>query len=246
MQISPPYGFKRIIPLQKSHRVALSQYEVLAVQFRRMNVVPVTVSEFGASSHDYPIVFLTDNEGESFGAMAVVGVAANQNLFVTPENTWEPDAYFPAYIRRYPFCMTLLKINGNDAPERIACVERAALSERGDALFDEQGEPLPDWAERQSLLFEYEHDLARTGELCHLLTQHGLLESFVMQAIRKGSETVRMTKLYRVAEAKLSELPLEVITEFTQKGMMACIYAHLLSLSNFQRLVMRQARSAAS
>ena len=42
--------------------------------------------------------------------------------------------------------------------------------------------------ERQRLLFEYEADLARSDELCQVLLQHDLLEPFVMQAVRKGSE----------------------------------------------------------
>ncbi len=53
-------------------------------------------------------------------------------------------AYVPAYVRRYPFCMTRVTVDGKEAPERVACVEKLALNDRDEALFDEQGKPLPE------------------------------------------------------------------------------------------------------
>ena len=68
-------------------------------------------------------------------------------------------------------------------PERVACVEKRALSDKGEALYDAKGEPLPAWEERRKLLFEYEADLVRSEEMCRELAQLGLLETFTMQAI---------------------------------------------------------------
>ena len=60
----------------------------------------------------------------------------------------------PAYVRRYPFCMTRVNVSGQEQAERIACVEKRAISTKGDALFNDKGEPLPVWENMRKLLFE--------------------------------------------------------------------------------------------
>ena len=144
----------------------------------------------------------------------------------------------------YPFCMTRVMSEGAELPERVACVERSAINDEGIALFDGQGAPLPDWAQRQKLLVEFETDLTRTEAMCTRIAELQLLEPFVMQAMRKGQETLRLTQMFRIDEAKVADLPVDILKEFADKDIMGCIYAHLLSLTNFNRLVMRQSPPA--
>lgn len=241
MQISPPYGFQEIVALNKSHHVVLPKGQFLPVVFRTMNPMPVSYTEFAIASRDYPLVFISSDQGKSFVPMLVLGLAAHENLYMTPENTWLPNVYLPAYVRRYPFCMTRITVDGKEAPERVACVEKLAINVRGEKLFDDDGKPLPEWEQRQKLLFEYETDLARTEELCKLLAQHQLLEPFTMQAVPNQGEPLQLTGMYRVAEAKLAELDADVIKDMLRKGVLGRVYTHLLSLENFQHLLARRA-----
>ena len=55
MQITPPYGFKEIIPLSKTQRVLLPKGRIIPPSFRTMNPLPVSYSEFPAASRDYPV-----------------------------------------------------------------------------------------------------------------------------------------------------------------------------------------------
>lgn len=243
MDIKPPYGYQEIVPLTKQHRVALPQGRALASVFRSLAALPVSFTEFAVACRDYPIAFIS-GQGGNFIPMAVLGLENQQNLFAASDAGWDASVYLPAYVRRYPFCMTRVTVDGREQAERVACVEKRALSDKGEALFDAKGEPLPAWEERRKLLFEYEADLARSEEMCRELGQLQLLETFTMQAVPNQGTPLAMTGLYRVAEQKLAELSAEKLKELTQKGILARVYAHLISLANFGRLLDRRAALA--
>ena len=89
------------------------------------------------------------------------------------------------------------------------------------------------------MLFEYEADLARTEDMCGLLLKLGLLEPFTMQATPDQGEPIHLTGMFRVAENKLGGLDGAVLKDLAQKSILGRIYAHLMSLDNFQRLLAR-------
>lgn len=240
MDIKPPYGYQEIVPLTKQHRVVLPAGRRLPVVFRDLNALPLSYTEFAVACRDYPIAFIGAGTDGNFVAMAVLGLENQQNLFIAPDGGWDAAVYVPAYVRRYPFCMTRVTVDGREQPERVACVEERALSDRGEALYDAKGEPLPAWEERRKLLFEYEADLVRSEEMCREVAQLQLLETFTMQAVPNQGTPVAMTGLYRVAEEKLAALAPEKLKELAQKGILARIYAHLISLANFGRLLDRR------
>ncbi len=244
MEIKPPYGYQEIVPLTKQHRVLLPVARKLPVVFRRLTALPLSYSEFAVACRDYPIAFVTSDGNQNFIAMAVLGMENQQNLFVTAEDGWDAGVYLPAYVRRYPFCMTRVTVDGREQPERVACVEKRAIHDKGEALHDAQGEPLPVWEERRKLLFEYESDLVRSEEMSRILAGLGLLETFTMQAVPNQGAPLALTGMYRVSEEKLAALAPEKLKELTQKGILARVYAHLISLSNFGRLLDRHAAAA--
>ena len=50
-----------------------------------------------------------------------------------------------------------------------------------------------------------------------------------------------MTGMYRVSEQKLAERAPDDLKSLLQKGILARVYAHLISLANFGRLLDRRA-----
>ena len=243
-RITPPYGFQEVIALTKTHRVLLPKGPTVPVVFRSMNPIPVSYAEFPIASRDYPVIFISGDEGKSYAPMLVLGLAAQQNLFVLWDDTWDRRVYLPAYVRRFPFCMTRVMVDGKEAPERVACVEKIAINDKGEKLFNDQGEALPEWQQREKLLFEFEADLGRTDEMCKLLAQHQLLEPFTMQATPNNGEPLQLTGMYRVSEEKLAQLDGAVMKDLAAKGVLGRIYAHLISLDNFRRLLDRRAALA--
>ncbi|HKA45834.1 MAG TPA: SapC family protein [Burkholderiales bacterium] len=244
MEIKPPYGYQEIVPLTKQHRVVLPEGGKLPLVFRSLAALPLSFTEFAVACRDYPIAFLSAADGGGFIPMVVLGLENQQNLFVTSDGSWENGAYIPAYVRRYPFCMTKVTVDGREQAERVACVEKRAINDKGDALFDQQGEPLAGWQARQKLLFEYEADLLRSEDMCRAIGALQLFDPFTMQAVPSEGEPLAMTGMHRIAEQKLAELAPEQIKELVQKGILSRIYAHLISLNNFGRLLERRAAGA--
>jgi hypothetical protein len=244
MDIRPPYGYQEIVPLTKQHRVLLPEPRKLPLVFRSITALPLSYTEFAAACRDYPIAFISGDSGRTFVAMAVLGLENQQNLFVTADGAWDAGAYLPAYVRRYPFCMTRVTMDGKEQAERIACVEKRAINDKGEALHDAQGNPSPVWEERKKLLFDYENDLMRSDEMSRVLSTLGLLETFTMQAVPNQGTPLSMTGLYRVKEQKVAALAPDKLKELTQNGVLARVYAHLISLANFGRLLDRRTGEA--
>lgn len=241
MNIKPPYGYQDIVPLTKTQRVQLQESRKLPAQFRGLSAMPLSFSEFAPAIRDYPVIFISGDAGKSYVAMILLGVEAHQNLFVDDSDVWEPAAYLPAYVRRHPFCMTRVSVNGQEQAERVACVEKTALQAKGTALFDDKGEPLPVWDGLRKLLFEFEADIGRTEEMARQLHELQLLEPFSAQAMPSGEQPMTLTGMYRVSEERLHALPAETLQELARSGVLARTYLHLLSLGNFQRLLDRRA-----
>jgi hypothetical protein len=241
MQINPPFGYTDVVPLLKTQRVRLARAGEVPGFARSLNAIPISYTEFGPASHDYPIVFTTGDGGRTYAPVAVLGMRAGENLFCEGD-AWAAGVYVPAYARRYPFCMARVRAKDGEHKDRLICVEKSHLDEaQGEALFDDKGEPLPKWSDLQRLLVEYEKDLERGRELCAVLADYALLQPFSMQATaQQGGQPMQLTGMHRVDEAKIEQLNASQFKNLAKKGIFGRVYAHLLSLENFARLLRRR------
>jgi hypothetical protein len=244
MQINPPFGYTDIVPLLKTHRVRLLKQGEVPEFARKLNAIPVSFTEFALAARDYPLVFTSSDRGKSFAPVAVLGMNAGENLFVNAAGGWAPNLYVPAYARRFPFCMAKVTLNQVEQQNRMVCVEKSRLDEGGEAMFDAQGEPSAKWRDMQRLLAEYEADLERARELCSILGDYGLLESFSLQAKPAKGEPVQLAGMHRIDEKKIEHLNISQFKNLAKKGILGRLYAHLLSLENFARLLERRAGRA--
>ena len=244
MQINPPFGYTDVVPLLKTHRVRLLQRGEVPAFAQKLNAIPISYTEFAPAARDYPVVFTSGDGGKSFAPVAVLGMAAGENLYVNADG-WVPRVYVPAYARRYPFCMAKVTLNNVAQQNRMICVEKAYLDDSvGESMFDAQGEPSVKWRDMQRLLGEYEADLERGRELCSILADYALLEPFTMQAKPVKGDAVQLTGMHRVDEKRIEHLNVSQFKNLAKKGVLGRIYAHLLSLENFSRLLERRAGRA--
>jgi hypothetical protein len=161
MKISAPYGYDQIVPLQKTHRVRMPAGATPAF-CRRLNALAISLAEFTVAARDYPIVFATLDGGRSFAPVIVVGLDRESNLFVDPSGEWDRAAYFPAFVRRYPFCISKLYVDGEPKSERVVCVASASIdADKGVELFDASGSPTPPWQDAERLLRARAHAAPR-------------------------------------------------------------------------------------
>jgi len=239
MQINPPFGYGEIVPLHRNQKVRLPAPGALPEFCQRVNAVPISYSEFGAACRDYPLAFITSDQGQTFIPVGVLGVTGGENLFLC-NGRWDNSVYLPAYLRRYPFCMARVTLDSVAQADRLICVEKAFLSDDGERMFDDAGAALPRWQPIEKILQEYEADLDRGREMCAILADYALLEPFTLQASLKEGGGMNLGGMHRVDERKLEFLNAAQHKNLIRKGIMGRIYAHLISLENFARLLARK------
>jgi len=228
MSISAPFGYDEIVPLEKSHRVLMPSGTTPSF-CRTINALAVSVGEFVAAARDYPIVFASADAGMSFAPVILLGLEAGVNLFLDETGEWDRAAYFPAYVRRFPFCLS---------KERVVCIVKSYVDAGGVPLYDARGNATPRWQAAEALLAGFDADLERTAQMCAALAKLELLESFSMQV--KEAPEIQLSGMVRVAEPKLRALAPARVKALVDKGFMGLVYAHLHSLENFSRLVARR------
>ncbi len=238
MEITPPFGYSEIVPLQKDRKVRLPAPGEIPEFCRKVNAVPISYSEFASACRDYPLAFVSTDSGRSFSPVAVLGIAAGENLFVR-DGRWETSVYLPAYLRRYPFCMSRVRLNAVEQADRMICIEKAFFSDDGERMFDDKGAPVSAWLPIEKLLRDYEADIDLAVEMCAILSDYALLEPFSLQASLK-SGPMGFGGMYRVDEKRLEFLNAAQHKTLLRKGITGRIYAHLISLENFARLIARK------
>lgn len=241
MQITPPFGYGEIVPLEKHHKVLLPAAGGGAVPdfAKRINAMAISFSEFAIAQRDYPIVFTSVDRGATFAPVAVLGLADGQNLFVDDTDCWLDTHYVPAFVRRYPFCISRIYADGVVQDERLVCVEKSYIDAGGITLFDAQGQPSADWVARESLLSEYEKDLDLTAQMCAFFLNLDLFAPFTMQVGGGNAPGLTLQGMYCIDEAKFAGLSAANHKALAARGLAARAYAHLFSLGNFARLVDR-------
>jgi hypothetical protein len=247
MEIKPPFGYKDIAPLNRSQKVRLLAPGEVPAFARGQNSIPISYTEFALVAREYPIIFSSAGNNRDYAPVAVLGMASGENLY-DQDGRWASNVYVPAYVRRFPFCMTRVTLDKVEQQNRLICVEKSHVDDKeGEPMFDAKGEPLAKWREIETLLREYETDLERSREMCGILADYGLLEPFTMQAkFNSGDQPLHLTGMHRVIEGKIEHLNASQLKNLVKKGILSRVYAHLLSLDNFARLLDRRAARKAA
>jgi hypothetical protein len=228
-----PLFYARPSALRPQSHSGLSVRREQGFGFARVgNAIPVTAVEIAEAQRDYPIVF-TDAAPPM--PVAVVGIEDGVNLMVEADGGWRSGCYIPAYVRRYPF----LFAQHPETQELTLCIdENADCLERGEQnpLF-QNGEPGE--ITKQALRFcaEYQRQHEATRELGRSLAQAELLivRDATLQIGPDWSVTIRGFRM--VDEGKLNLLPAETFLNWRARGWLKLIYAHLLSLGGWERLM---------
>lgn len=199
--------------------------------------VPLTVTEFAPASLSYPIIFA----GSDRQPIAVMGINEGTNLFVSADGAIRPEAYLPAYIRRYPFVLA-----NDEAQQRmVVCIDRSAkaMGENADVPFFENGEPSDYLKQCMEFCQNFDVERARTESFVQLIKDLDLFESrkafYTPPAFSDAPppEQVLIAEYFAVSEEKLNALPIEKLKELRDNGALAQIYAHLISLLGWDKLI---------
>lgn len=204
---------------------------------RTAHAVPLTTSEFGMAASSYPIIFV----GEDFTPVAVMGVRQGQNLYIDANGQPSPDNYMPAFARRYPFVFA----NDNAQDQLLLCVDRAApmVSENPDVAFFEGDKPSKFTEDAIEFCKEFERQRRSTELFRDIMKEHDLFEeksiSFQPRDAQgnDSGDPQKVADYWAVSEERLNALPTEAFQKIRETGALSVVYAHLISLLLWPRVI---------
>jgi len=202
------------------------------------HAIPLTVGEFPPAAMTGPIIFVGDEKLP----IAVMGLNAGENMFLRADGLFEAGVYIPAYIRRYPFVFA----NDEQNKQMVLCIDRNAefIVDKGFdmAFFDEKGEPTEYTKNCIEFCNNFEVERQRTMSFVQILKDLDLFETKTASFTPQNpdgtpGEAQKIAEYFGVSEEKLNKLPAEKYIELRDNGALAQIYAHLLSLLCWDRLI---------
>jgi hypothetical protein len=204
----------------------------------KLNSVFVNLAEMGKACPDYPIAFVRETNSGEYLPVILLSLRSGENLYVGSDGKWEPRTYVPAYMRRYPFCLVEMPDQGGGEPQRLILVEENKLVPSDKPYFDAKGEATPEWQPVQDLIELMERARQETRAFTRRLEAFGLFVPFdALATPRSGGQSMRLQGLHRVDEEKLNALGTREQKLLMRKGELRAVYAHLLSLENFGKLL---------
>lgn len=227
----PPL-YARVRPIEPNRHQDWAVRDVRDFRFAaKTRAVPITGAEFPVAAREYPIVFVTK---PSPMAAVLVGLRADENLYVGADGAWRQGAYMPAYLRRYPFLIA----QSNDGERLILCVDEGSplVTKDGGMRFFENGKKSTYLDRMLQLGADIHRDQVRTAQIVKMLDDLGLLIERRIEAKLTSGEAVGFQGFGIVDERKLNELPDDKFLELRRSGGLGLVYLHLVSFANLKHL----------
>jgi SapC len=204
-----------------------------------LNSVPLLATEIAFASSDFPVIFsATANEGE-YLPLAVMGLKDGQNLLLNDKNVLTT-RYVPAFIRRYPFVLGTTK----DSDMMSLCIDEQSPAvvpdgSAGIRLFTDTSEQTDYLKEVVEFLKDYQYRAEMTRTFTKKLYELGLLEPMSANITFKSNEpeNLNISGFFVIKREKLKAISDAEALDLFKKDGMELIYAHMQSLTNFNRLV---------
>jgi hypothetical protein len=197
----------------------------------KAHAVPLLAQEFAAAQADYAIAFAKDEAG-TYMPVALLGLKAEQNLFVNAQGQWQQGAYIPAYVRRFPFAPA------GEGDKMVVVMETSSgvvgPFAEGEPLFD-KGQPTETLQRALGLVEAFHREAQGTQAFCRWLDEQQLLTP-VTAEVRAGEQAAhRLDGMWVVNETKFNALADDEVLKLFKSGQLAWVYAHLMSLKNLSK-----------
>jgi hypothetical protein len=199
------------------------------------NVVPLTVTEFAAAALSYPVIFTGDNR------QPVVVMGLRQREPVRRGRRRVPSRrLYPGLCA--PLSVRLRRRQAEPAPDPVHRPRRLDRAEGGQNPLFVNGQASDYTTMAMEFCNNFEQERQRTEAFVKLIKDLDLLD--VREAVftpRNPDGTPgapqKLAEYYAVSEDKLRALPAEKLAELRDNGALGQIYAHLVSLLGWDRLI---------
>ncbi len=228
-----PLFYSKPQPLDAKAHLDLGLKKNFGFSFTKgINAVPVNLIELPQICHYYPIAFSPDGNATP---VAIMGLRDNENLFLKSDDTWEPDTYIPAYIRRYPFIFSEMP-QGDQLTLCIDMDDKIVEKNGSQPFFDKEGKPSDLANNALEFCKSYHAAAQQTIKFSKMLAESGILVDREAQINVGGDKRINFSGFMIIDEKKLAELDDKKFLEFRKEGFLPFIYAHLFSGAQWQRL----------
>lgn len=203
------------------------------------HVIPLGIAEFAYAARHYPIVF---NDDEHSTPVALVGVTARHNLFVSPSGDWADGCYIPAFIRRYPF----IPLRAGEGGEARMFVDVSAPHFNGTngRRLVENGEATALLAKVEDYISTFEVQISQTLAFAKACEEQDLFAMRSVDYPLPDNRKLRLRGFKVIDMERLRALSEDAVIDWWRKGYLSYAEGHVTSLGNFGRLFHR-ARSQA-
>lgn len=242
---SMPLFYQKVAPVsQQSHgnwRMEPAKDYSFAAQ---TNSIYIAAVEFARAAAEYPIVFARGADDTVF-PVVLLGLQQEHNVFIDSKGQWQAN-YIPAYVRRYPFILAETRQNGESS--FTVCLDEAFTgftqkSQKGSALFADDGTPSDLLQRSIEFLKEYQTHIETTRRFCVLLGELDLLEAVRADISLPSGEKQALGGFLCVSHIRLKKLSDDKLAQLVRDEQMALIYSHLQSLTNLNNLLKRSSIS---
>lgn len=225
--------YKKLEAINKNEHKNKGINEITSFEYsKELLNAPLVVSEFFEACKNYPIFFAKDKD-EKWFASVLLGYKQNENVFVNEKGIWKELHYIPAFIRSYPFIF----VNQENKKDLILAVDGEYITQKDNSkkLFDEKGENSEFLNNVLTFLNQFHSDSLATVKFVKQLEEFELLEEKSV-TITKEDNKYNLNGFYIINEEKLKNLDEDKKKEICTQNFYPLITAHLISLSNIQKI----------
>jgi len=220
------------IPLDKDKHSALKVTPKVNFDLvSKTHLAAATIREFAQLSGCMPLVFIEDPKSKNVHTVAMLGLEQGQNLYYA-EDRWQ-GPHIPLNVQRYPFD---IRPDG----ERLGVYfdeNSDMLSEDGEPLFTDEGEPSDFFKNRQKFLTELANSEMQNQRFIKQIKELELLEEIQIRITYTSGQVRNVTGVLSVNEKKLIELADDKVLAMHKAGYLGAAYSMMLSLGQLNRLV---------
>lgn len=235
-----PIFYNKVVPLDINHHFNLYIEPISEYRFtKNTNNLYITNIEFNKISKEYSIVFRKGAD-KVFFPIVVLGIRDNENLYVNAEGMWQAE-YIPAYVRRYPFILSVDKTS--KITNYTACIDQSYAgfnkTKEGQRLFTKGGNHTKFLKQSLSFLKEFQCQVETTHAFCEKLKKLNLFQNMQAEIKQSNGNVFTLGEFHVIDKDKLKTLSPETISELVRNEYMDLIFAHFASLNNIEELLLR-------
>ena len=199
-------------------------------------------AEVGRAACNFPVMCSRDANTGRWSILAMTSLERGYNLFVKG-GEWIA-SFEPTVMQTYPFSLVAAE---NGAGGYVMGIDEqcaAIVSDDGDALFDDSGNPSIRLSNVKMLL---EADVGNDVQSHHFLTEladNELLRPIEIIVTYEDDTSQTIIDLYTIDEDKLQSLSAEKLGDLAGKGYLVAVHAMLISIYQLNALIRRHNRDA--